>query len=176
MGLRDINLQRRSLAKPNLTFKTVLEEARATKASNKSAATIQKTWNPQPLQGAATVHQDSMEPEDSTDEDNEIHRLWFERKREIPEPGERLPLCAGCWGNHPRVGRFPGCYLLKMQAEGTHSKGLLHQPTCLVLPVAAYRAAYIPTGISKSAVSKAQEKRKSSHRSKRNTPNDYWAF
>ncbi|KAG8147945.1 hypothetical protein E2320_023036 [Naja naja] len=45
-GVRDVSLQRRLLAKPNLTLKIALDETRATKTSIKAMATIQKDKSP----------------------------------------------------------------------------------------------------------------------------------
>lgn len=100
-GLRDLQLQRQLLSKPNLTFKIALEEAWASEAMDKMAAAIQKMGKNNRQPRATGVHQESWEPEESTDKDEDIHCLHFERRTGKPEMRERPPMCAGCGENHP---------------------------------------------------------------------------
>lgn len=54
--LRDLRFQRRLLSIPKLDFKKALEDARASKATDKTAAAIQKAENLNMPQSAAAVH------------------------------------------------------------------------------------------------------------------------
>ena len=55
-GVRDIKLQRRLLAKTNLTLQMALDEAQAAEMSNQSTAEIQKSNSPPSLRKPVTVH------------------------------------------------------------------------------------------------------------------------
>lgn len=74
-GVRDINLQRRLLAKPNLTLQTALDKARADESSNRSTAVIQKTGSPPSSHQAVTVHCESTEGKESTNEEDKVCHL-----------------------------------------------------------------------------------------------------
>lgn len=102
-GVRDINLQRCLLAKPNFTLQTALD-ARATESSNRSAAALQKTGSLPALRRTVTVHRESTERKESTDIEDDC-RLWSEKKRASSEANARQPICAGCENNHPRAAR-----------------------------------------------------------------------
>lgn len=102
-GVRDISFQRRLLGKPNFTLQTTLDEARATESSSKSAAALQKTSSSSNLQQKVTVHRESDEREESTNEDEDICNLWAEKKKVGPNPEDKQLLCAGCGGKHPRA-------------------------------------------------------------------------
>lgn len=101
-GVRDINLQRHLLAKPNLTLQTALDEARATESSNRLAAALQKNGSPPASRRTATVHWESTEHEESTDIED-VCRLWSKKKRASSEADDRQPICASCGNNHPRA-------------------------------------------------------------------------
>lgn len=70
---------------------------------DKMAAAIQKMGKTNGQPRATGVHQESWEPEESTDKDEDIHCLHFERRTGRPEMRERPPMCAGCGENHPRA-------------------------------------------------------------------------
>lgn len=98
-GVKDLNLQRQLLAKPNLTLQMALDKARATENSIRSTAALQKSTNPTVLRQNATVHQDSTERKGSTDEENEVCRLRSVRRR--TSEGTMMG-CKGCGRNHMR--------------------------------------------------------------------------
>lgn len=74
-GVKDLNLQRQLLAKPNLTLQTAQDEARATENSIKSTAAIQKSANPIVSCQNTSVHQGNSEQEEPVDEENKICHL-----------------------------------------------------------------------------------------------------
>lgn len=99
LGLEDLNLQKRLLTKSGITLQAALDEARANKSSNKSAAALKKQSSSRQSR-EATVHHKSTEPEESAEE---IHCTHSERSVGISKVGERHFWCAGCGKNHPRL-------------------------------------------------------------------------
>lgn len=92
--MRDINLQRRLLAKPNLSLQMALDEAQATEISNQSTAAIQKSNSP-PLRRAVTVYHDNMERNESTNDEGEVCRL-HSTKRQNPATEKKQTAWVGC--------------------------------------------------------------------------------
>ncbi|XP_060539046.1 uncharacterized protein K02A2.6-like [Pantherophis guttatus] len=102
LGLRDLTLQSRLLAWPQITFKEALEEASATEASQKSAAAMKKMKNGPPVKEEAAVHYERVESDsEEEDEEDEVHHLRADRKER--QQGKREAWCSGCEGNHPRA-------------------------------------------------------------------------
>ncbi|KAG8138807.1 hypothetical protein E2320_001595, partial [Naja naja] len=75
-GVRDVSIQWRLLAKPNLTLKIALNEARATETSIKAMAEIQKDESPNNVHGGNIARQDYNELEESTDEEEDQTQIW----------------------------------------------------------------------------------------------------
>ncbi|XP_060543046.1 uncharacterized protein K02A2.6-like [Pantherophis guttatus] len=102
LGLRDLTLQSRLLARPQITFKEALEEASATEASQKSAAAMKKMKSGPPVKEEAAVHYERVESgSEEEDEEDEVHHLRADRKER--QQGKREAWCSGCEGNHPRA-------------------------------------------------------------------------
>ena len=99
-GVRDIKLQRRLLAKTNLTLQMALDEAQAAEMSNQSTAEIQKSNSPPSLRKPVTVHHEDANHGESADEDDDVHRLKSSKGRNAATE-KRQPACVGCGGNHP---------------------------------------------------------------------------
>ncbi|XP_060546776.1 gypsy retrotransposon integrase-like protein 1 [Pantherophis guttatus] len=106
-GIKDLKLQRRLLARSELTLQVALDEARAAEMSGRSAAEIHRYQtpslaNPKPL----SVHYEDSDQGESSDEEREVSRLKAtQRKR-----GGSTKLfkfaqdtCLGCGGNHRRT-------------------------------------------------------------------------
>lgn len=79
LGLRDLTLQSRLLARPQITLKEALEEASATEASQKSAEAMKKMKNGSPSKDEASVHYEEAGT-DSDEEEDEVHHLQSERR------------------------------------------------------------------------------------------------
>ncbi|KAG8128495.1 hypothetical protein E2320_015321 [Naja naja] len=84
--VRDVSLQRRLLAKPNLTLNIALDEASATKTSIKAMATIQKDKSLNNAHCGNTAQQDHNELEAPTDEED-VCRLKSNSKFTKTEEG-----------------------------------------------------------------------------------------
>ncbi|KAG8139578.1 hypothetical protein E2320_002342 [Naja naja] len=74
-SVRDLRLQRRLLAKGDLTLKMAIEEAQAAEMSNLSAAEIQGATNSPAAKPNATVHFEELTPDKFLDCDEDINRL-----------------------------------------------------------------------------------------------------
>ncbi|KAG8139073.1 hypothetical protein E2320_001854 [Naja naja] len=85
-GVRDLRLQRRLLAKADLTLKQGIEEAQAAELSRVSAAAIQKANNlPGSKPSTAVNYEDAVYEDEYLEEEEEVNRLRtprpFQKKR-----------------------------------------------------------------------------------------------
>ncbi|KAG8130117.1 hypothetical protein E2320_016774 [Naja naja] len=80
LRIRDLNLQRCLLTKPNLMLKTALDEARTTETSIKATEAIQKNKNSNFLRQTATAQQDHTEQKDSTEDEEDVCQLKVNKK------------------------------------------------------------------------------------------------
>ncbi|KAG8137102.1 hypothetical protein E2320_005642 [Naja naja] len=111
-GMRDVELQRRLLAKTDLTLQMALKEAHAAEMSSRSTAKIQKSNRPPASRKPATVRHEDANCGESADEDDDVNCLRYPKGRNVATE-KWQPACAGCGGNHPRrVCRFKNaiCY------------------------------------------------------------------
>ncbi|KAG8139620.1 hypothetical protein E2320_002394 [Naja naja] len=75
-GVRDLRLQRRLLAKADLTLKQGIEEAQAVELSSVSAAAIQKAINlPGSKPSTAINYEDAAYEDEYLEEEEEVNRL-----------------------------------------------------------------------------------------------------
>lgn len=100
-GVCDLLLQRRLLAKDDLTLQKAIDESVAAEAADQSAAEIRKPASPLSPQKPNKVHHDDVtESKTSDSEDEDVHRVKPEHgKHKWPRD---LPECAGCGGKHSR--------------------------------------------------------------------------
>ncbi|XP_070803704.1 F-box DNA helicase 1-like [Pituophis catenifer annectens] len=76
LGLRDLTLQSRLLARPQITFKEALKEASAMEASQKSTATMKKVNKGPQGKRESSVHYEEAEMESEEEEDeDEVHHV-----------------------------------------------------------------------------------------------------
>ncbi|CAI5777136.1 Hypothetical predicted protein [Podarcis lilfordi] len=102
-GVRDIHLQRRLLAKPDLTLQKAIEEAVASEAAERSAQEIRKSSSPRLARKPVPVHhEEASSDEASSSEDDDVHQTKRER-RKFQQKSKGQPECAGCGGNHSRA-------------------------------------------------------------------------
>lgn len=102
-GVRDIHLQRRLLAKTDVTLQTALDEARASELSNRSATEIQKSLSPSIARKTTAVHHDEVDSDLSSDEGEEVSHLKITPRRGWGSNEKKSQvLCVGCGGNHHR--------------------------------------------------------------------------
>lgn len=102
-GVRDIELERRLLAKKTLDLQTAIEEAQAAEMSDKSAVDIRKHHTP--AGQAAAVHFEDVTSEDD-EEESEVSRLKaFTTKGKASTEKNPPPLssCLSCSEKHPRA-------------------------------------------------------------------------
>ncbi|XP_058034445.1 uncharacterized protein LOC131196030 [Ahaetulla prasina] len=107
-GTTDLRLQRRLLARSDITLATALFEAQAAELAEKSAAEIQRFRPPetQAAPGLAVHHgeaQPSETPYGSSDEDDDVRRLKSFPRRGLPAAKSSPLSCAGCGGSHGRA-------------------------------------------------------------------------
>ncbi|KAG8142913.1 hypothetical protein E2320_006105 [Naja naja] len=103
-GVRDLRLQRRLLAKADLTLKQGIEEAQAAELSSVSAAAIQKANNlPGSKPSTAVNYEDAAYEDEFFEEEEEVNHLRTPQpfqKRKLPT--QQL-ICLSCGGNHLRT-------------------------------------------------------------------------
>ncbi|CAI5786801.1 Hypothetical predicted protein [Podarcis lilfordi] len=81
-GVRDIHLQRRLLAKPDLTLQKAIEEAVASEAAERSAQEIRKASSPRLARKPVPVHhEEASSDEASSSEDDDVHQTKRERRK-----------------------------------------------------------------------------------------------
>ncbi|CAI5780741.1 Hypothetical predicted protein [Podarcis lilfordi] len=101
--VRDIHLQRRLLAKPDLTLQKAIEEAVASEAAERSAQEIRKSSSPRLARKPVPVHhEEASSDEGSSSEDDDVHQTKREC-RKFQQKSKGQPECAGCGGNHSRA-------------------------------------------------------------------------
>ncbi|CAI5785401.1 Hypothetical predicted protein [Podarcis lilfordi] len=102
-GVRDIHLQRRLLAKPDLMLQKATEEAVASEAAERSAQEIRKSSSPRLARKPVPVHhEEASSDEASSSEDDDVHQTKRER-RKFQQKSKGQPECASCGGNHSRA-------------------------------------------------------------------------
>ncbi|CAI5783449.1 Hypothetical predicted protein [Podarcis lilfordi] len=94
-GVRDIHLQWRLLAKPDLTLQKAIEEAVAQEIRKSSSPRLSR--KPVPVH-----HEEASSDEASSSEDDDMHQTKWER-RKFQQKSKGQPECAGCGGNHSRA-------------------------------------------------------------------------
>lgn len=104
--MRDIQLQHCLLAKTDLTLLAALDEARTAEMSTQSTADIQKALSPFATRRTIAVNHDEVDPEDVTEEEEDVNHLkaakgkgWTTKKK--PRPLQTA--CMDCGRNHPRT-------------------------------------------------------------------------
>uniref|UniRef100_A0A670I4V1 Gypsy retrotransposon integrase-like protein 1 n=1 Tax=Podarcis muralis TaxID=64176 RepID=A0A670I4V1_PODMU len=122
-GVRDIHLQRRLLAKPDLTLQKAIEEAVASEAAERSAQEIRKSSSPRLAREPVPVHhEEASSDEASSSEDDDVHQTKRER-RKFQQKSKGQPECAGCGGNHSRAKcRFRDAICRKCSRRGHIAK------------------------------------------------------
>ncbi|XP_060550814.1 coatomer subunit epsilon isoform X2 [Pantherophis guttatus] len=95
-GIGDIRLQRRLLARSNLTLPIALDEARAHESSTKAVETLQRLAPSQTMHKSAPVHSEVTQ----TDSEEELDENVFQTERHRRERRERREDCASCGGSH----------------------------------------------------------------------------
>uniref|UniRef100_A0A670K393 CCHC-type domain-containing protein n=1 Tax=Podarcis muralis TaxID=64176 RepID=A0A670K393_PODMU len=122
-GVRDIHLQRRLLAKPDLTLQKAIEEAVASEAAERSAQEIRKSSSPRLAREPVPVHHEEASSEEaSSSEDDDVHQTKRER-RKFQQKSKGQPECAGCGGNHSRAKcRFRDAICRKCSRRGHIAK------------------------------------------------------
>uniref|UniRef100_A0A2D4H7Y6 Uncharacterized protein n=1 Tax=Micrurus lemniscatus lemniscatus TaxID=129467 RepID=A0A2D4H7Y6_MICLE len=99
-GVRNLKLQRRLLAKGDLTLKIAIEESHADELSMLSAAEIQ---GKPVIPNSSAIHYEETSPEGSSDEDRGVNRLrqpnpTQKKVRSTPiQPPHSQPICLS-WG------------------------------------------------------------------------------
>lgn len=102
-GVRDIRLQCLLLAKTDVRLQSALDEARASELSNKSATEIRKNLNPLDIQKAATVHQDEVNSDHTSEDEEDVRHLKIIQKKGWATEGKKAQApCIDCRGNHHR--------------------------------------------------------------------------
>lgn len=111
-GVKDLKLQRRLLARSELTLQVVLDEARAAEMSDRSASEIQQFQAvPAPAGKPLSVHYEDSGQDESSDDEERVSRLTRSSSsviRQKKAAAATLPKftqdnCWGCGGNHRRA-------------------------------------------------------------------------
>lgn len=108
-GVRDLKLQRRLLARSDLTLPIAMDEARAAEMSAQSSAEIQRAQptGVHPPANPHSIHHEDSEEEEAALVDGEVSRLKTARKsREFTLSKQSKPSqgnCLGCGGQHRRA-------------------------------------------------------------------------
>ncbi|XP_058023860.1 uncharacterized protein K02A2.6-like [Ahaetulla prasina] len=103
-GVKDLKLQRRLLARKDLTFQLAMDEARAAEMAEKSAAELHR-FRPGTVNesGPVSIHFGDAAQGSSSGEEAEVSRLNLTSKRaSLPESKRSQPRCLGCGGEHAR--------------------------------------------------------------------------
>ncbi|KAG8123208.1 hypothetical protein E2320_018618 [Naja naja] len=102
-GLKDLRIQRRLLAKPDLMLQSALDEACTADLSNKLTVEIHGASSPVSGRKTLAVHQEEAIEEDvALPGDDNIHRLkTASRKYWQSTKTTQAQSCIGCGGNHP---------------------------------------------------------------------------
>ncbi|KAG8125600.1 hypothetical protein E2320_020870, partial [Naja naja] len=128
-GVRDLRLQRRLLAKGDLTLKLAIEEAQATEMSNLSAAEIQGMTSSPATKPNDTVYFEEITPDENLDYGEDVNCLTNRQQLQqqgswnsVNKPQQYPPaqvICLSCGGNHLRpTCRFRNAISLNCQRKG----------------------------------------------------------
>ncbi|CAI5762137.1 Hypothetical predicted protein [Podarcis lilfordi] len=99
----DIHLQRRLLAKPDLTLQKAIEEAVASEAAERFAQEICKASSPRLARKPVPVHHEEASSEEaSSSEDDDMQQRKREH-RKLQQKSKGQPECACCGANHSRA-------------------------------------------------------------------------
>ncbi|CAI5773944.1 Hypothetical predicted protein [Podarcis lilfordi] len=94
-GVRDIYLQWRLLAKPDLTLQKAIEEAVASEAAERSAQEIRKASSPRLARKPVPVHhEEASSDKASSSEEDDVHQTKRER-RKFKQKSKGQSECAG---------------------------------------------------------------------------------
>ncbi|XP_058031613.1 uncharacterized protein K02A2.6-like [Ahaetulla prasina] len=124
-GVRDLKLQRRLLARKELSLAVAIDEAQVSEMSEKSANELQSFHTPRGTQsGEAAVHQAESDCTGSSDECDSVSRLRTAPKKNRSQAARPFPLrCAGCGGSHDRATcRFKSSNCLRCGKRGHLAK------------------------------------------------------
>ncbi|KAG8132458.1 hypothetical protein E2320_010311 [Naja naja] len=123
-GVRDLRLQRRLLAKADLTLKQGIEEAQAAELSSVSAAAIQKANNlPGSKPSTAVNYEDAAYEDEYLEEEEEVNRLRTPRPFQKRRPPIQQLICLSCGGNHLRTTcRFRNAVCLNCQRKAARCR------------------------------------------------------
>ncbi|KAG8147255.1 hypothetical protein E2320_022363 [Naja naja] len=118
-------LQRRLLAKADLTLKQGIEEAQAAELSSVSAAAIQKAINlPGSKPSTAINYEDAAYEDEYLEEEEEVNRLRTPRPFQKKRPPLQQMICLSCGGNHLRTTCRFRSSLPQLPKEGSSGKNL----------------------------------------------------
>lgn len=119
-GVRDLRLQHRLLANPDLSFQSTLDEARAAELVVKTLVAIQQnhslsTADKYVTSSMSSVHQGDRSEESEYEEDGDINCLNKVTRKSWPSSkGMPKSACMGCGVNHIRADcRFRQALCLK---------------------------------------------------------------
>ncbi|XP_058023914.1 uncharacterized protein K02A2.6-like [Ahaetulla prasina] len=124
-GVRDMRLQRRLLARRELTLTSAIDEAQASEMSEKSASELQSfNTSRGPPSAESTVHQAESEGTESSDDSNSVSRLRAAQKKKRAPTAHPFTLkCAGCGEKHDRATcRFKTTICLRCGKRGHLAK------------------------------------------------------
>lgn len=133
-GVRDLRLQRRLLARSDLTLPTAMDEARASKMSAKSLAEIQRSQSGGgPLATTSqSIHYEGSEQQDTSDGNGEVSRLKATQKKKwlaTVKPSQSN--CLGCGGMHNRAEcRFKSAVCRRCGKSGAEMPETSEDATC----------------------------------------------
>ncbi|KAG8124123.1 hypothetical protein E2320_019441 [Naja naja] len=131
-GLKDLRIQHRLLAKPDLTLQSALDEACAVELSNKSTVEIHGASGPVSGRKTLAVHQDEATEEDvNLPGDDDIYQLktasgnnWQSTKT------AQAQSCIGCGGNHTQA----ACRFRTANCQRCGKRGHLARKCRAILP------------------------------------------
>lgn len=98
-GIRDTRLQRRLLAKPDLTLGGALDEARAHEASTRAAEALQRPSTSKDSSKPSPVHREDARSSSDADSEEDV----FRTEDKLREASSRRQSCLSCGGNHERL-------------------------------------------------------------------------
>ncbi|XP_060547527.1 uncharacterized protein K02A2.6-like [Pantherophis guttatus] len=125
-GVRDIRLQRRLLAKPDLTLAGALDEARAHEASTKAAETLQRPLTSKDNPKSAPVHREDAGSSSESESDEDVFRMEHQRK----DTGSPRRSCPSCGGHYDRL----SCKYREAICRRCEKKGHLARVCRAILP------------------------------------------
>ncbi|KAG8132919.1 hypothetical protein E2320_010735 [Naja naja] len=142
-GLKVLHIQRRLLAKPDLTLQSALDEACAAELSNKSMVEIHGASSPAAGRKALAVHQEeAIDGDVELTGNDDIHQ--FKTASGNKWPINKTPpsqTCIGCGGNHPRA----ACRFKTTNCQLCGKRGHLARMCRAILPDDRVQARPVPT-------------------------------